>query len=116
MNKVKLTRGQIGRFTQGLDITVKSASGWARDFVPTWDMVMGHKAGRISDAQYTEEYTRILSQSHAAVQELRALGLKQEGQVRLLCFCRDGAFCHTHLLIDWLVANYPDAFEDGRLK
>lgn len=50
-----LTRGQIGR-TQGLNTTVKSATGPWRAFAPTWDMVMEWKKGALSQEAYTAQY------------------------------------------------------------
>jgi hypothetical protein len=32
------------------------------------------------------------------------------GEVVLLCYCRDEWFCHTYLLIDYTCQKYPQAF------
>lgn len=108
--RVKLNRAQIGR-ARGLDVTVKSAKGWAKAFAPTWPMVLDHKAGKLTNAEYTEQYIRILDSipKGGAVRALWNEGQKT-GQVTLLCFCKDGAFCHTYLLIDYLTSKYPDYF------
>jgi hypothetical protein len=45
---------------RGVDVTVKSAKGFARSFAPTWKMVMGYKNGMQTEAQYTEKYVEIL--------------------------------------------------------
>ena len=116
--KIKLKRAQIGK-APGLDITVKSAQGFAQAFAPTWDMVMGHKSGELSDNQYSYKYTQILmrgcydpvKRSHIL---LHRHGQENGGEVTLLCYCSDGKFCHTHLMIDWLTEQYPDLFEDAR--
>ena len=42
---VELTRTQIRPGVKGVDVTVKSAVGFARSFAPTWKMVMGYKNG-----------------------------------------------------------------------
>jgi len=82
-----------------LDITVKSGD---RAFAPTWDMVMGHKRGEISDAQYTAMYLSMMRRSYhdnkVSWQELVA-----RDSVTLVCFCRPGAFCHRVLLAEILV-------------
>jgi len=116
VKKVKLTRGQIGS-GGGIDITVKSAVGQARAFAPTWAMVTRHKSGLIGDREYSAAYHQILSHVDdlGAVRWLYRLGITQGGQIKLLCYCRDGVFCHTHLAIDFLVKHYPNLFEDGRL-
>ena len=57
---VKLTRAQIRPGVKGVDVTVKSAVGFARSFTPSWSMVMGYKNGTLTEAQYTEQYMKIL--------------------------------------------------------
>jgi hypothetical protein len=44
---------------KGVDVTVKSAEGFARSFAPSWSMVMGYKNGTLTEAQYTEQYMKI---------------------------------------------------------
>lgn len=111
--KVSLSRSDMRGF--GLDITVKSSTGWSRAFAPTWDMVMGHKAGQISDEEYIAAYTQILDQvSTPAWQTLYDEGLIWGCNLCLKCYCPDGKFCHTHLLIDYAVEKWPDVFTDGR--
>jgi uncharacterized protein YeaO (DUF488 family) len=107
---IKLQRAQIGR-SAGLDTTVKSSTGWAKDFAPTWDMVMGHKRGKVSDEQYTEQYLAILA--HVPVptwREFAELGRRSSNRITLLCYCPDGKFCHTHLMIDYIVGRWPHLF------
>ena len=118
---VTLKRAQIGspqtRYASiPLDITVKSATGWARAFAPTWKIVMEHKHGKIDDAGYTREYRDILKAiDPRVVFQLFDLGQTSPDKiVTLLCFCRDGQFCHTHLAVDYLVDRYSDLFIDGR--
>jgi len=104
-----LTRGQIGR-TQGLNTTVKSATGPWRAFAPTWDMVMAWKTGALSQEVYTAQYQAILQEIPPPIwDELAALD-----QATLLCYCRDGWFCHTHLIIQYAIQHWPDRFQDGR--
>lgn len=120
--KVKLKRAQIRQGQQGIDTTVKSATGFAKAFAPTWDMVMGHKNGTLSDERYTFQYTTILDRIldprrdrslENPWRQLLAAG-QGAGEVTLLCYCRDGRFCHTHLMIDYATTRWPEAFEDGR--
>jgi hypothetical protein len=106
---IKLQRAQIGR-SAGLDITVKSSKGWARDFAPTWDMVMGHKRGKISDEQYTEQYLGILARVPVQTwRQFYASGFSNN-RITLLCYCPDDKFCHTHLLIDYCIKQWPQIF------
>ena len=106
----KLMRAQIGRGVQGIDTTVKSAQGIWRALAPRWEMVLGHKKGVVSDAEYTEQYVQILNAVPANVWDtLAALP-----EARLLCFCRDSWFCHSHLIIEYAVRRWPERFQDGR--
>jgi len=42
---VKLSRAQIRPGVKGVDVTVKSAQGFAPSFAPTWKMVKGYMHG-----------------------------------------------------------------------
>jgi uncharacterized protein YeaO (DUF488 family) len=110
-NRVILSRAQIGRGRQGLDVTVKSAADFARHFAPTWKMVMDYKAGKLSRAEYAREYARIL-ENLVVPRDISELGNRAGEHRRLvfLCYCRDGEFCHTLLLIAWLCRRFPDLF------
>ena len=106
---VKLTRAQVRPGVKGVDVTVKSAVGYARSFAPTWSMVMGYKNGTLTEAQYTEQYVRILDAvSIEAWRRLYAQAVNRE--VVLLCYCREGQFCHTNLIIQFATEKYPKAF------
>jgi len=85
---VKLTRAQIRPGVKGVDVTVKSAKGYAGVFSPTWPMVMGYKNGTLTEAQYTEQYMKILGA--VSVEAWRWLYAQAvNGEVVLLCYCRD---------------------------
>jgi len=118
---VILKRAQIrrGRKTQrgDLDITVKSAEGIGKYLAPTWPMVLGHKDGTLSDEDYEWMYRRILDRNPIKVyRALWKYGKDCGGQITFLCYCPDGVFCHTHLLIDYLLEKFPTGWEDGRGK
>jgi uncharacterized protein YeaO (DUF488 family) len=107
---VLLSRSQIKRGTIGVDVTVKSSTGIARSFAPTWDMVTGYKKGSISETEYTAKYISILDK--VTVESWRWLYKHaSDGQITLLCYCRDKWFCHTHILIDYACKKYPQAFK-----
>ena len=112
---VLLKRGQIGRARGGLllDVTAKSSVGWASVFAPTWEMVAAHKSGVMGDAEYGSLYENVLvAAGEDAFRRLWEFGA--DGAIRLLCYCPDGRFCHTHLMIAHAVSNYPQWFTDGR--
>jgi hypothetical protein len=114
---VRLTRAQIRPGVRGVDVTVKSSKGFARSFAPTWSMVMGYKNGTLSEAQYTEQYMKILDA--VSVEAWRWLYAQAvDGEVVLLCYCRDldaqgrRVFCHTRLIAAYAAEKYPKAFSN----
>lgn len=110
--KVFLSRSSIWKKLTGLDITVKSGKELGKKFAPTWNMVMGHKQGKITDEQYTELYLNMLKNTEEEVfEELYKYGLDNENKINLICYCHDGKFCHTYLLIDFLVEKFPERYE-----
>jgi uncharacterized protein YeaO (DUF488 family) len=78
------------------DTTVRSRNPYV---APTWDMVLGHKSGEITDAEYTFEYLLMMEKSvrdhHAWWMEF----IRRENIV-LACYCKSGRFCHRYLLKD----------------
>ncbi len=85
---VKLARAQIRPGVKGVDVTVKSAKGYARSFAPTLKMVMGYKNGTLIEAQHIEQYMKILDA--VSVESCRWLYAQAaNGEVVLLCYCRD---------------------------
>lgn len=89
------------RLLQGTDIefidtTVKS--GGNSPFKPTWDIVMGHKNGTVTDAEYTQTYRQILIQSYQSRRSEWDTFLVK-GKVAVACYCQPGKFCHRHLLV-----------------
>ena len=82
-----------------LDITVKSG---IEAFAPTWDMVMGHKNGTISDRKYRDYYHFMMEESHRNNRHIWDKLLERK-RVVLVCFCHPGDFCHRYLLRDILV-------------
>jgi len=85
-----------------IDITVKSG---IRMFAPTWDMVMGHKDGNMSEAEYTSIYHNMMKRSYVnnkASWEALLLTLSTK-PIALACFCRPDNFCHRNLLKGYLL-------------
>lgn len=83
-----------------IDITVKSAKGAYRCFAPTWDIVMGHKRGKISDDEYTATYLDMMRDSYRKHRKVWHAVASKPGKVALVCYCKKGAFCHRHILAD----------------
>ena len=82
-----------------IDITVKSGD---KDFAPTWKMVMGSKESKITDEEYTNQYTELMRQSYKENRQ-RWDELLNLDEVILACYCKADTFCHRYLLKDILV-------------
>lgn len=82
-----------------LDTTVK---GGYSPFAPTWDMVMGHKNGTMSDEEYKDLYWHKLVQSWKSRREDWMKIIQDPTPVALACYCKEGAFCHRLLLVEFL--------------
>ena len=82
-----------------LDITVKSGD---KAFAPNWTMVMGSKQCKISDDEYTRQYTELMRQSYTQNRQRWDEVLNLD-EVILACYCKADSFCHRYLLKDMLV-------------
>ncbi len=107
---ITLKRAQIRRGVEGIDVTVKSAKGLARAFAPTWEMVMGHKQGTLTNEAYTAKYLAMLDVVPDHCWEWLANQGNPDNEVTILCFCRDEWFCHTHIIIDYATEHHSDKF------
>jgi len=111
---ITLERGQLQRGARGLDVTVRSAKGCLRPLTPTWDMVKQCMAGTMGEAEYTRRYLAILNRvgldTWGGLEELG----HEFGGLRFLCYCPNRKFCHTHLLINYLLERWPEVYQDGR--
>lgn len=110
ISPVILKRAALRKGVVGIDTTVKLSSGTARAFAPTWDMVIGIKGGSLSEEAYTQLYKGILACIPREVWRWLHTQGEQTGEVTVLCFCPNGKFCHTLLLMDYATQYYPDLF------
>ena len=96
---MKLFTSQYGyRGEDRVDTTVKTSD---KLFAPTWDMVMVHKSGKLSDEEYTERYYAMMRKSYIENKNKWNEFLSRE-QATIVCFCKAGRFCHRLLLADIL--------------
>jgi uncharacterized protein YeaO (DUF488 family) len=77
-------------------------------------MVMGHKRGELTNDAYVQAYTEILRRLDRTWWAALEQHFRGQQILTLKCYCRDGAFCHTHLIIEHAVREYPDLFYDAR--
>ena len=79
-----------------VDTTVKSGN---HIFAPTWEMVLGHKDGSISDERYTRLYRQRMIQSMNRNTKTWIEFVSDQKPKAIGCYCRTGTFCHRHLLV-----------------
>lgn len=79
------------------DITVKSGD---KLFAPTWDILMEYKNGG-SDETYTSKFIPLMRESFKNNKQAW-LSLCNMEEVCLACYCKAGAFCHRHIIVDML--------------
>lgn len=77
-----------------LDTTVKSGD---KTFSPTWEIVTQVKDGSISPEEYRERYIAMMRESWK-VNNDRWMEVINGGRVAFACYCREGDFCHRHIL------------------
>ncbi|HEY8531125.1 MAG TPA: hypothetical protein VIL08_02645 [Limnochorda sp.] len=82
-----------------LDVTIKTGR---RTFAPSWEIVMGHKRGVVSDEAYIRRYLAMLRESYRRNRSEWEELLGRE-RVVLACYCVPGArFCHRYILAEVL--------------
>lgn len=92
---LKIFTAQMGyKGPHAHDTTVKTKKSC---FMPSWDIVLKHKDGKISDVEYTEKYLDILVASLMG-QKQKWLNVLKQREVVLTCFCGRGQFCHRYVL------------------
>lgn len=104
-----------------IDTTVKS--GLAA-FAPTWEMVLRIKAAteenrELEEKIYTVAYNRLMRLSYGNDRQAW-LDLLGKESIAIACYCKEGVFCHRHLLIKYLLAvaksNGIEATYEGEIK
>lgn len=108
---VALKRAQIRRDATGIDVTVMSSTGRAKSLAPTWELVMGHKNKTITNNDYAYAYGALLNL--VSSDDWHWLKKQEDAnhEVVLLCYCKDGKFCHTHFIGLYAQALLPEVFE-----
>ena len=85
-----------------LNTTIGSGEGIGKVFAPTWEMVKGSKAGRISWEEYTRQYIELMRKRWLENREAFERAVLQKKLV-LTCYCAHRKNCHRHLLKDILI-------------
>lgn len=120
-NMIVLTRSQMRKPKENAfnaDVTVLSAKGVWREFAPEWKWVRAVKDGYMDEEEYTALYLNKLRNCNIKnvlcfIEKLRNEAISygnHDMNLNFQCYCKDGAFCHTYLLIGWLCSEYDSIF------
>lgn len=92
--------GRIGEF--GLDITVKGNKSHV--LAPTWCIVNNYKDGRIGWDEYEKAYIKLLNLRYKTRKKEfdDLIKIAKQGELVLLCFCKNEEFCHRRLAKEYL--------------
>lgn len=77
-------------------IATGQVDGWDKELAPSLALLEEWRAERLSWDEFARRYRDEMSSKAAAIVELARRA--QEGNVTLLCGCRDEARCHRSLL------------------
>jgi hypothetical protein len=77
---------------------------------PTWEMVMGHKSGKLSDQEYKDAYRKLYLDSWKRWMQLQGWlkSLRTDEDCTLLCYCAEGEFCHRRIIGTMIKHYRPD--------
>ena len=100
-----------------LDITVKGNNVAGKIYAPTWQMVQAVKEKTITEEEYTGRYYNLLIERWKTNGEemMRLVNMVSDRDMTLVCFCPSGAFCHRHLLVEFLRHNWAVEYGGERI-
>lgn len=73
--------------------------------VPSWKLVSRFRSEKIDEAEYTQLYNEQVLEHltpHSLRNQIVAVCKKLVKEVTLLCWEREGEFCHRYLVYQWL--------------
>lgn len=74
---------------------------WLRELAPTKELLKGYKEGEVNQTQFTIRFLQQINSDEISRKTIQTLTeLAKETNVTLLCYERDGDFCHRHLVQD----------------
>ncbi len=108
----------VGKYGKGeiYRISVGGGQGmskyWPIQFLyPQYEeMVMAHKRKEISDQQYRHMYKELLGKRWSLVKWWLD-SLSADKDITLLCFCKEGNFCHRRQIASMVKVYRPDLAE-----
>lgn len=109
-----------------IDITARSGGPFSRTYLaPEWGFLMEYKnaiaAGEdedVANQQYTDLYIARLNRFRdVIIRQFRGfIDSAALTDIVFGCYCRNGRFCHRHLLTWWMIKNMPELELGGELE
>jgi uncharacterized protein YeaO (DUF488 family) len=89
--------------------TMKPMKGYERlEFLcPTQELVYGYKYHGKGETWYTNGYKSLLMSKWAEIKPW-LMGIDMSKDMTLLCYCREGEFCHRQLMAQMVMKWRPD--------
>lgn len=78
------------------------------ELYPGFNLVNDLKTGRITEEEYTRKYEEKLSHLDKAKILHKILELSNGKDALLLCYEKEGDFCHRHIVAKWLDAGIKE--------
>lgn len=73
---------------------------------PTYDILMDYKTGQIDENTYTKRYEKDVLSKQDPVKTAKILKqIAGKKEVCIVCFEKDGDFCHRHIVEKWFKEN-----------
>ena len=79
---------------------------------PTWELLGAFKTGKITESEYTTQFNAKLARidPYTVIKELETI--TGELEPVLMCHCGTKAFCHRHLVAEWLEKETDQIIEE----
>ena len=84
-------------------------------FAPSWSIYNNYKNGNIDEFGYTERYKKEILDKLNPV-EIKQFLTSFDKDIILLCYEKQGDFCHRHLVADWIESNLGKSVEEYECK
>ena len=77
---------------------------WVRELSPSAELLKGYKEGIINQEQFTVQFFSQINSNVASLEALQSISeMAKKSNITLLCYERDGEFCHRHLVNDMVL-------------
>lgn len=77
---------------------------WVRELAPSIELLKGYKEGIINQEQFTVQFFSQINSNVASLEALQSISeIAKTSDITLLCYEKDGEFCHRHLVNDMVL-------------